>query len=134
MDLKDAKIGDVYKVFINSINEMVEKTSTKTVSGTIIATKKKGHGSGFIIGWRKDQARPLNSYVRGNTSAENDYIPDQVQYVYGKTVPSSWLVASKVSGESGGGMPCRGCLNFYPYAVSNQADGTLLCWSCRTTW
>jgi hypothetical protein len=30
------------------------------------------------------------------------------------------------------GCSCVGCGNYFPYAVANQADGTLKCWSCRT--
>lgn len=29
------------------------------------------------------------------------------------------------------GMKCRHCNEFYQYAESNQANGTLLCWSCK---
>lgn len=29
------------------------------------------------------------------------------------------------------GIKCCKCLEFYNYAVPNQFDGTLICWSCR---
>jgi len=30
-------------------------------------------------------------------------------------------------------MVCKICQNSYPYAIANRIDGTLICWSCRTT-
>ena len=32
------------------------------------------------------------------------------------------------------GCSCVKCLEFYPMAVSNQEDGTLICDSCRMKW
>lgn len=29
------------------------------------------------------------------------------------------------------GCICEKCEEYYPYAVPNQSDGTLICWSCR---
>jgi len=29
------------------------------------------------------------------------------------------------------GCTCKVCNVFYPYAITNQDDGTLVCWSCR---
>jgi hypothetical protein len=31
------------------------------------------------------------------------------------------------------GVACKRCQEFYPYAVANQPDGTLKCWSCRSS-
>lgn len=28
---------------------------------------------------------------------------------------------------------CRICLDYFPWAVANQADGSLICWVCRST-
>jgi len=29
------------------------------------------------------------------------------------------------------GHNCKDCGEFYPYAIANQLDGTLICYSCR---
>jgi hypothetical protein len=29
------------------------------------------------------------------------------------------------------GMPCDICKDFYEYAIPNQIDGSLICWSCK---
>lgn len=29
------------------------------------------------------------------------------------------------------GLTCKRCKEFYPYSISNQDDGTLICWSCK---
>lgn len=35
--------------------------------------------------------------------------------------------------EFGDGKYCSKCVEWYPYAESNQKDGTLICWSCRNS-
>lgn len=32
------------------------------------------------------------------------------------------------------GLNCKRCLEFFKYAVANQEDGTLLCYSCRSRY
>lgn len=32
------------------------------------------------------------------------------------------------------GCACKKCKNFFPMAVANQEDGTLICYSCRQGW
>src|SRR5271166_2302336 len=122
MDLKGAKLGDVYKVFINDSRELADEPTMKTMTGTIIAKKKPTAGSGFIFGWRKNQERPSNAFSRSNTSLEHDYVADQATYVFGKSVTANWAVASKVLNGIDG-MACQRCRNFYTYAVPNQTDG-----------
>ena len=39
-------------------------------------------------------------------------------------------VVSKSTADDG--MNCNKCRNFYQYAESNQPDGTLICYSCRS--
>ena len=29
------------------------------------------------------------------------------------------------------GMICKKCCNFFPFAVANQADDTMICYSCK---
>lgn len=133
MNLKDAKLGDRYRVFLNADREMISQPSMHTIPATVIAISKPEIGTGLILGWLPDETHPLNAGARTTGSTENDYVPSQASYTYGKRVSFTHLVAIKiVNGVDG--FPCRRCRNFYEYAVPNREDGTLLCWSCRHTW
>lgn len=133
MDLRDAKLGDVYRIFTSEDKTLADYPTLFTMLATVIATKKPGLGKGFILGWKKDQEHPEGSASRSSTSSENEYVPNQADYVYGVAVVSTLLAATKVVNGLDG-MFCRRCGNFSHYAVPNRPDGTLLCWSCRNTW
>lgn len=32
------------------------------------------------------------------------------------------------------GKACKNCNEYYPDAISNQEDGSLICWACRNGW
>lgn len=132
MDLRDAKLGDRYRIFVNSQKEISDKASKYTVLTTVIAIKRET-GTGLILGWKKGEDRPMNVSPRANTSSSNDYVPDQSLYSYGKSFPRDHIVASKIV-DGVDGFPCKRCGSFYEYAVPNQDDGTLICWSCRAIW
>lgn len=133
MNLKDAELGDQYRVFVNQAKELVEHPTMWTMVATVIARKKPDYPPGFILGWKADTEHPVGCSNRSNTSVENVYVPSQAQYRFGMSVKPSLPVAVKlVNGVDG--MPCSKCRNFYIYALPNQADGTLLCWACRNTW
>lgn len=42
-------------------------------------------------------------------------------------------VVAKKKKESNG-CHCKKCKEFFPYAESNQEDGTLICYGCRVRW
>lgn len=133
MDLKNAKLGEQYRIFLTSEGRVSETPTMRTVLATVIATKKPSAGTGLILGWKKDEEHPVEAAARNGPSAENDYVPNQALYVYGKSVYRSQVVAIQIHAGVDG-FPCHKCLTFYPYAVPNRSDGTLLCYSCRTKW
>jgi hypothetical protein len=133
MDLKDAKLGDQYRIFVNSSHELIDKPSRYTMLATVIATKKPSLGNGIILAWKKNEERPDNVSPRSTPSTENDYVLNQNLYTHGKSVKRDLLVASKIINGMDG-FPCKRCHNYYEFAVPNQDDGTLVCWSCRHTW
>ena len=135
MNLKYAELGDVYRIFLDAGGNISSSPSMNTILATVIATKKPGvpgYGTKLILGWLLDQPVPPEAAARnsGGTSSENDYVPNQALYKHGKTVERSLPVAVKIVNGLDG-FPCRKCTNFYPYALPNQTDGTLVCWSCR---
>jgi formylmethanofuran dehydrogenase subunit E len=133
MDLTKAQLGDQFRVYINSAGEISSSPHMRTMLATVIAVKKPQFGSGFILGWKKDEEHPINASPRANRSEKNEYVPNQALYVYGKSVSRTLPVAVQIFNGLDG-FPCKKCHNFFPQAVANQNDGTMVCWSCRNRW
>lgn len=133
MDLSQAKLGEVYRVFVDAGGNLSGVPSADTLIATVIATKKIGLGNGLILGWRNDQKHPTDVTERKSPSLENDYLPNQASFNYGKAVKRNLLVAIQIINGLDG-FPCKKCTTFYPQALPNQKDGTLICWSCRNRW
>jgi hypothetical protein len=133
MDLRNAQLGDQFRIFIDAGGNISPFPHMTTILATVIATKKPlpGIGTGVILGWKTNEPHPPEAIARGNTSSENYYVPNQTEYKYGKSVKRDLLVAVQIFNGLDG-FPCRKCTNFYPQALPNQKDGTLLCWSCRS--
>jgi len=132
MDLSKASLGDQYRIFVDSAGNMLSSPSRHTLVATVIATKKPGYGTDVILGWMANQTHPKDARSRSQTSLENNYVPNQALYTYGKSVKRTLPVAIRIVNGLDG-FPCRRCTNFFPYALPNQDDGTLICWSCRNT-
>ncbi len=132
MDLSAAQLGDQYRIFVDESGNILSSPSMHTMVATVIATKKPGFGTDVILGWVKEQPHPLDAKPRSSISSENDYVPNQASYSYGKLVKRSLPVAIQIVNGLDG-FPCSRCTNFYPYALPNQKDGTLVCWSCRNS-
>jgi hypothetical protein len=132
MDLSQAKLGDQYRIFVDSSGNILPSPSMNTLVATVIATKKPGYGTDIILGWMTKEESPSNARDRNQPSLENDYVPNQALYKRGITVKRIMQVAIKIINGLDG-FPCKRCTNFFPYALPNQSDGTLICWSCRNT-
>ena len=133
MDLKNAKLGEKYYIFVDAGLNMSATPTKYVIPATIIATKKPEYGiADIILGWLPHQKHPTNVTNRGSPSVENNYIPTQGQYTFGKSVKRTLVVANQIDGDMDG-FPCKVCKNFFQYAVPNQNDGTLICWSCRNS-
>lgn len=132
MDLSQAKLGDQYRIFLDEGGNILPSPSMRTLVATVIGTKKPGYGTDILLGWLTKESAPSNSRDRSQTSLENDYVPNQASYKRGITVKRSLPVAIKIINGLDG-FPCKRCTNFFPYALPNQSDGTLICWSCRNT-
>jgi formylmethanofuran dehydrogenase subunit E len=130
MNLSQAKLGDQFRIFIDTGGNISSYPSMITMLATVIATKKPSLGTGLILGWKSNESHPADVTTRGNTSSENDYITNQSEYKYGKSVKRDLPVAVQIFNGLDG-FPCKKCSNFFPQALANQKDGTLICWSCR---
>lgn len=131
MDLSQAQLGDQFRIFIDTGGNISSFPSMNTMMATVIATKKAPYGTSLILGWKKNESHPAEATARSNTSTENNYVPNQAEYVYGKSVKRDLLVAIQIF-NGVDGFPCKRCTTFYPQSLPNQKDGTLICWSCRS--
>ena len=131
MDLSDAKLGDQFRIFLDESGNISLSPNMNTLLATVIAVKKPSTGlKDVLLGWKKQDPRPKNAMERTNTSSDNDYLPNQSEYRYGKTVNRTLPVAVQIFNGLDG-FPCKKCTNFFPLSQPNQKDGTLICWSCR---
>lgn len=131
MNLSNAQLGDVFRVFVDGEGNITSSPGMKTMLATVISTKKPKYGSEVILGWKSGEPHPVGCYDRGGTgSIENDYIPNHHEYRWGKKVTRLLPVAVQIFNGLDG-FPCKKCTNFFPLSEPNQKDGTLVCWSCR---
>lgn len=131
MNLANVKLGDVYRVFVDDEGNLTSYPGMKTMLATVIGINKPRYGSNIILGWKAGTPHPVGCYERlGSPSIENDYIPNQHEYSWGKKVTKSLQVAVQIFNGLDG-FPCKKCTNFFPLSEPNQKDGTLVCWSCR---
>lgn len=134
MNLSEAELGDQYRIFVDKDGNMLDSPSMYTLLATVIGVNKPETKSGnLILGWLQGEAYPRDASARGKPSPENNYVPNQASYVYGKGVKRTLNVAIQIVNGLDG-FPCKKCTNFYPLALPNQEDGTLICWSCRNRW
>lgn len=129
LDLRDARPGDQYRVYIDADKQMTSTPGLNTILATVVATSETDK-SYVLLGWKEGQEMPSNVISRSSTSAGNTYAKRQEEYVFGRTVYRTQKVAIQIINGLDG-FPCSRCTNFYAYAVPNRPDGTLLCWSCR---
>jgi hypothetical protein len=64
-----------------------------------------------------------NKYQCGTLGIDKKFLDENIVYVQENMIA---LVHDRMDGLS-----CAICREFYQYAVSNQSDGTLICYSCR---
>lgn len=64
-----------------------------------------------------------NQYQCKALGIDKKFLDENMIYIQGNMVAA---VHEKMDG-----MTCKTCREFYRYAASNQADGTLICYSCR---
>ena len=133
MDLSQAKLGDQYRIYIDVSGNLSNTPSMGTLLATVIAVKKPPYGNDIILGWQAEDDHPIDVRQRSSPSTENEYIPNQAWFIYGKSVKRSLTVAVKIVNGLDG-FSCKKCNTFYPYALPNNKDGTLICWSCRNRW
>lgn len=130
MDLSKAELGDQFRIFVDSGGNISPSPSMNTMMATVIATKKVPYGTGIMLGWKANEPHPPDATPRSQISSENNYVANQSEYKFGKTVKRDLPVAIQIFNGLDG-FPCKKCTNFFPLSAPNQKDGTLICWSCR---
>lgn len=147
----DYKVGERIELYYSG-----EKFSPVPTSNTIWATviaKNNGDNNSYavgypLVGWTSNEIPLLKA--NWNILAPDGKFNLQMQtamniistiasYCYGWFVypDESLIVGSKpqaltITGPDG--LMCGWCGNFYPMASSNQNDGSLKCYSCRSTF
>jgi hypothetical protein len=136
MNLKDAKLGELYLCYLNNFGEITTSVCDRTMVSTILAVHKEQTGD-IILGWKKD-VRPNNASPRIGAIPSMtffDWARNQELYIYYIKVNKDLMtVHSKVPGIDPNldGCLCIKCTNFFQFAESNQTDGSFVCWSCRS--
>lgn len=92
------------------------------VSGTITINPKTVTSGGIIIGGTVPVAPAQIQWINYGGNGVWGYI---------EAIPSTPAKAKK---DDRDGCDCAKCGDFYPYAESNQDDGTLICYRCRMGW
>ena len=136
MNLSNAKLGERYNFFLDEENCVVGNLSSSTITGTVIGIQDSGD---LIIGWKSNGVYPTNAWNRGVKVLTTVYVSNESEYDLVAAYPTNLQVHSKVSDNvrsgissvSSDGLACKRCLEYYQYAVPNQKDGSLLCYSCR---
>lgn len=103
----------------------------RAILAQLLKNWAQDHSHNFIIASDEPDDEGVNltgSFLAGVIQAENIGIDlvgllDRLE-----------LYVDRIRGKVGlDGMFCRKCKSFYKYAEGNQPDGSLLCYSCRSS-
>lgn len=91
MQLKDAKLGDKVRLYLDEFGFIVNgsKYSNKTIIATVIAIGLFDYNS-ILIGWKKSDKHPHDSYTREGKDDDMVYVDNENQYPRGKIL-SYWI-------------------------------------------
>src|SRR5713101_2968727 len=136
MDLANAKVGEVYWLYLSDKepSNLAEhnKTAAKVIAATIIADPQSSND--FLVGWKEEELRPMNyvqpiniAYITGKYPVYHPNLNDFTHYTnvsrYRKTAGMvNALIAVK---QHSGGCTCA-CGYFNEYAVP-ASNGKYVC-------
>lgn len=98
------------------------KTYDEIKSFVIVATSEHGYYLFIPHYYYLNNCVVADKYRCKSLDIELRYLDENIIYIQENLVVS---VESKKDG-----MTCKICKEFYPYAVANQEDDTLICYSC----
>src|SRR5579885_2450683 len=105
MNLTDAVVGDVFRIYITPDNDISSTPTRRTMLATVIATSKSS--TEVLLGWKEDHPTSARSR-NGVPNPDLRYLSNQEDYKYGKLVMNYIMVASKVVNGLDG-MFCKRC-------------------------
>lgn len=79
-----------------------------------------------LVGWKQGEPRIAQSWVRDLLVNDSKISSDFVYFYW----VLSGVVVEVIQAPSDGAF-CKGCTNWFAYAVPNRPSGNFVCWSCR---
>jgi hypothetical protein len=121
---QSAEVGDTLMIMVDNYGNVTDKDGVrKTFRLDVIAKTAQG----YVVYVPKHilipHARKLTKTMKKKFGADERYIGCYIVAVGFDSI-SNIIVRTD-------GTHCAHCSKFYQYAVANQSDGTLICYSCR---
>lgn len=134
MNLMQASLGERYEFYKDAdLKLAVRDRGLGTIVATIIGINTANNI--IVMGWKNSGEKPLG--VVDNTTVKQHYPLklitniDEYLYAYALYAGAEVLRKIEVQEDRGTGYFCRSCNLPNPWAISNQADGSYLCFECR---
>jgi hypothetical protein len=90
----------------------------------IVAIDDSGYYLFVPVYYNVKESYKIDYYDAKEMGSDARFIGEECVYILENLV---FKILSVLDGKA-----CSKCKEFYEYAASNQTDGTLVCWSCRT--
>lgn len=118
------KVGDTISCRVKSCLIVSPYRSYDEIKSFVIVAKDE-HGYYLFVPhyFLLKNSFVLDKYKLKTLGIEKKYLDEEIVYIQEN------MIASIESTRNG--MTCRICKEHFPYAVANQEDGTLICFSCR---
>jgi len=146
MQIQSPKLKDKFHIYVDVDGYTNKAPTNKTIPATIVGVGKNitNAQNYLVFAWKDGENYPINArpsthqfiHLLGMAGYEvadniNDYafILELVKTI---EVESKIGSAIETVSKTKGGLFCADCKNFFDYAVPNQKNGTLICWSCRS--
>jgi hypothetical protein len=137
MTFENAQPGEQYLIWVN-VNNYVTAMGNKghrQIPCTVIGYRK--HCQDILVGWKNGERTPIDSSKNWTTTDLVSGHLDLTSFTLYKSCSrhrgNMELIAKGVGPIiSAAGAHCHKCRDFNPYAIPNQADGSFVCYGCRS--
>ena len=138
MLLKDVPIGSRVKMYTDKDGEYIRnEITTYTVEAWVLGLHT--NSDLILLGWKQGEQCPDCAWKHSGRTVQMQSGEMPSDFIAGYWMSDTYMVVGIVGSAAAvssvdpnhKGMFCRGCRNWYDYAVPNRPSGNLVCWSCR---